>query len=128
MKDERESGLRAVLNYGHTIGHAVETETGYSKYMHGEAVAIGMCLAARLSAAMGIMESAHADRIKSVVSAYGLPSELPKDLNGDKLISLMCMDKKAIAGEIKFILPKNIGNAVIRRGIDLEVLKRTMGR
>src|SRR5208282_2892632 len=126
-KDERESGLRAILNYGHTIGHAVETETGYSKYLHGEAVAMGMCLAARLSEALGLMESACAERIKSVVSAYGLPSELPKDRDSDKLISLISMDKKATAGEIKFILPKNIGNVVIHSGVDLKILKRVMG-
>jgi len=126
-KDERESGLRAILNFGHTVGHALETETGYSKYLHGEAVAIGMCLAARLSEALGIMESACVDRIKSVVSAYGLPSELPKDVNGDKLISLVSMDKKATAGEMKFILPKNIGNVVIHKGVDLQILKRIVG-
>ena len=122
-KDERESGFRAILNYGHTIGHAVETETGYSKYLHGEAVAMGMCLAARLSEVLGLMESACAERIKSVVSAYGLPSELPKDMNGDKLISLISMDKKATAGEMKFILPKDIGNVVIHKGVDLKILK-----
>jgi len=124
--DERESGIRAVLNYGHTIGHAVETETGYSKYLHGEAVAIGMCLAARLSVAMGMMKSAHADRIISVVKAYGLPSELPKEINGDKLISLISIDKKAIAGEIKFILPKNIGDVAIHKGIDMKILKKVL--
>jgi 3-dehydroquinate synthase len=125
-KDERESGLRAILNYGHTIGHAVETETGYSKYMHGEAVAMGMCMAARLSVALGIMESSQAERIKSVVSAYGLPTGLPKDLNGDKLIPLIYRDKKTVAGEMKFILPRNIGNVVIHKGMDMEILKRIM--
>src|SRR5208282_853749 len=123
-KDERESGLRAILNYGHTIGHAVETETGYSKYLHGEAVAIGMCLAARLSEALGMMESACVERIKSVVRAYGLPSALPKNMNGDKLLSLISRDKKATAGEIKFILPRDIGNVVIHKGVDLNILKR----
>jgi 3-dehydroquinate synthase len=126
-KDERESGLRAILNYGHTIGHAVETETGYSKYLHGEAVAMGMCLAARLSEALGMMDSACVDRIKSVVSAYGLPAELPKDVNGDKLVSLISMDKKATAGEIKFVLPKDIGNVVIHKGIDVKILKGIVG-
>ncbi len=125
-KDEREAGLRAVLNYGHTIGHAVETETGYSKYLHGEAVAMGMCLAARLSAELGIMEASHADRIKSVVCAYGLPAELPKDVNGDKLLSLISMDKKAVAGEMRFILPKAIGSVVIHKGVDAVTLKRIM--
>jgi 3-dehydroquinate synthase len=123
-KDERESGLRAILNFGHTIGHAVETETGYSKYLHGEAVAMGMCLAARLSEALGMLESACVDRIKSVVSAYGLPAELPKGVNGDKLISLILMDKKATAGEVKFVLPKDIGNVVIHKGVDLKILRR----
>lgn len=125
-KDERESGLRAVLNFGHTIGHAVEAETGYSKYLHGEAVAIGMCLAARLSAELGIMEGSHADRIKSVVGSYGLPVELPKDVDGDKLVSLMSLDKKALAGEMRFILPKGIGSVVIHKGVDVKTLQRIM--
>jgi 3-dehydroquinate synthase len=125
-KDERESGLRAILNFGHTIGHAVEAESGYSKYMHGEAVAMGMCVAARLSEALGIMDSAHADRIKSVVSAYGLPHELPKNLNVAKLISYISMDKKAVAGEMKFILPRHIGSVIIQKGVDMATLKRIL--
>ena len=122
-QDERELGLRAILNYGHTVGHAVETETGYSKYMHGEAIAMGMCVAARLSEALGIMEKSHVDRIKSLVGAYGLPSELPKDVNGDKLVSLMSLDKKAVAGEMKFILPRTIGSVVIHKGMDMKTLR-----
>lgn len=125
-KDERESGLRAILNFGHTIGHAVETESGYSKYMHGEAVAMGMCAAARLSEALGIMEKAHADRIKSVVRAYGLPHELPKNINIDKLLSFISMDKKTVAGEMKFILPRSIGSVIIQKGVDMPTLKRTL--
>ncbi len=125
-KDERESGLRAILNFGHTIGHAVETETGYSKYLHGEAVAMGMCLAARLSEALGLITTACVERITSVVNAYGLPAALPKDMNGDKLISLISMDKKATAGEMKFILPKEIGDVVIHKGVDLKILQRIL--
>lgn len=125
-RDERESGLRAILNFGHTVGHAVETESGYSKYMHGEAVAMGMCAAARLSEALGVMAGSHAGRIESVVKAYGLPYELPKDMNADKLISLMSMDKKAVAGDIKFILPKSIGSVIIQKGVDMAALKRIL--
>jgi 3-dehydroquinate synthase len=122
-KDERESGLRAILNYGHTIGHAIEAGTGYSEYLHGEAVAIGMCAAARLSSEMGMMEGIQSERIKSVVSSYGLPCDMPKDISGDKLISLISMDKKAVAGEIKFVLPRAIGSVEIKKGIDMKILR-----
>ena len=83
-----------------------------------------MCVAARLSGEMGIMENAQVERIISLVGAYGLPSELPEDVNSDKLISLISMDKKAVAGEAKFVLPTTIGNVVIHKGVDVKTLKR----
>ncbi len=125
-KDEREAGLRAILNYGHTIGHAIETETGYSRFLHGEAVAIGMHLAARLSEVMGLMDKGKVLRIQSLIEAYGLPSELPSGLNIDRLVSHMRMDKKAIAGGIKFVLPLGIGEVKIQKGIREEDIKRAI--
>ncbi|MBI3591896.1 MAG: 3-dehydroquinate synthase, partial [Nitrospirae bacterium] len=127
-KDERESGLRAILNYGHTIGHAIETETGYSRYLHGEAVAIGMHLAAKLSEEMGLMESGQVSRVKSVIDGYGLPSELPKGLNSDKLISHMELDKKSVEGEMKFILPEKIGKVTIQKGIEANTIKKVLAQ
>ncbi|MCL0040518.1 3-dehydroquinate synthase [Thermodesulfovibrionales bacterium] len=125
-KDEMESGLRAILNYGHTIGHAIETETGYLRYLHGEAIGIGMHLEARFSELMGFIDSNQASRIKAIIDAYGLPSELPKEINVDKLISHMKLDKKVVAGEMKFILPEKIGMVRIQRNISIEDLTRIL--
>ncbi len=127
-RDERESGLRAILNYGHTIGHAIETETGYSRFLHGEAVAVGMHLAARLSEAMGIMGSEKVLRIQSLIKAYGLPYELPSGLDIDRLVSHMRMDKKAVASEMKFVLPEEIGTVRIQRGVREADIKRAIAQ
>lgn len=125
-RDEREAGLRAILNYGHTIGHAIETETGYSRFLHGEAVAMGMNLEALLSEIMGFLNKKDALKIKAVIDSYGLPSELPADLNADKLISHMKLDKKVEAGEMKFILPEKIGKVKIQKGIDIEAIRKAI--
>jgi 3-dehydroquinate synthase len=127
-KDEREAGLRAILNYGHTIGHAIETETGYRRYLHGEAIAIGMHLEARLSHLMGLADSKQALMIKEVIDSYSLPSELPEGLNADKLISHMKLDKKVEAGEMKFILIEKIGKATIQKGVGIEDIREAIGK
>jgi len=100
-RDERESGLRAILNFGHTIGHAVETVTGYTRYLHGEAVAMGMAIEARL----GTISTEDASRIKGLIDAYGLPSELPDDIDIPSVMGAMEVDKKALGGELRFVLP-----------------------
>ncbi len=125
-KDERESGLRAVLNYGHTIGHALETVTGYKNYLHGEAVAIGMHIEAKLSNMLGFITSVHVKRIKSLLVAYGLPAEMPDGLDSAAVISAMQIDKKAVAGEMKFILPEKIGSVKIHKGIPQEILEKSI--
>ncbi|HAM52819.1 MAG TPA: 3-dehydroquinate synthase [Nitrospiraceae bacterium] len=112
-KDEREGGLRAILNYGHTFGHAIETATGYRTYLHGEAVAVGMCLEARLSLSLGIMGEEEVERIHSLINAYGLPTKIPSDIDRDQVLSAMQLDKKTIAGELKFVLPEKIGSVEI---------------
>ncbi|MCL4458101.1 MAG: 3-dehydroquinate synthase [Nitrospirae bacterium] len=127
-KDERESGLRAILNYGHTVGHAVETETGYSKFLHGEAVAIGMHIEARLSEIMGFIDKKQVSEIKALIDAYGLPSELPAGMNADNLISHMRLDKKTEAGEMKFILPEKIGKVRIQKGINIEDITKALSK
>ncbi len=116
-KDERESGLRAILNYGHTIGHALETATGYTRYLHGEAVAIGMHLEAKLSQLLKGIDDGQVFRIKALIDSYGLPSEIPGDINRDDILSSMQLDKKAVAGKLKFILPERIGAVRIRKDI-----------
>jgi 3-dehydroquinate synthase len=122
-KDERESGLRAILNYGHTIGHAIETVTGYKRYLHGEAVAIGMCHEARLSSMLKFIDSNKVLRIKSLIDSYGLPSEMPVDIDIHNILSSIQLDKKAVAGELKFILPEKIGKVRIHKGVAARVIR-----
>lgn len=116
-KDERESGLRAILNYGHTIGHAIETATEYKRYLHGEAVAIGMCIEARLSQMLDFVDRDQVFRIKGIIDSYGLPSEMPADIDMNSILSSIKLDKKAVAGELKFILPEKIGRVRIQKGV-----------
>lgn len=113
-KDERESGLRAILNYGHTIGHAAEAVTGYTQYLHGEAVAVGMAIEARLASLSGLLDMATAARIITLIKAYGLPAEMSSGIDCDKILLSMQLDKKAVEGRLKFILPEKIGSVVIR--------------
>lgn len=122
-EDEKESGLRAILNYGHTIGHAIETETDYRQFLHGEAIAIGMCIEARLSEALGLLDKEEILRIKLIIDSFGLPSELPKDIKIGKLIKHIKLDKKMDAGQIKFILPLRIGKVIIKKGNIEEIEK-----
>lgn len=116
-KDERESGLRAILNYGHTIGHAIETVTKYRRFLHGEAVAIGMHLEALLAGKLGLISGDQAARIKNLIESYGLSSEKPPDMKMQSIILSMQLDKKAVAGELKFVLPTKIGAVEICRGV-----------
>lgn len=124
-KDEREAGLRAILNFGHTIGHAIETVTEYKRFLHGEAVAIGMHLEARLSEMMNFINKTDVLRIKALIDSYGLQSEMPSGIDVNALMSSMQLDKKAIAGELRFILPEKIGKVRIHKGIDTETIKET---
>jgi 3-dehydroquinate synthase len=125
-RDERESGLRAILNYGHTIGHAIETAGGYGKHLHGEAVAIGMCLEARLAVAKGLIGAKESGRIESLVRSYGLPFELPADIDSTVLFPFMELDKKTVGGELRFVLPEGIGRVRIQGGIAREEVERIM--
>jgi len=123
-RDERESGLRAILNYGHTVGHAVETVTGYTGYLHGEAVAIGMHHEAMLAAYIGIMEAAEAGRVREMVDFYGLPTSLPEAVAARDLLAAMTLDKKAVAGQFHFILPEKIGSVRINEPVaEEDILK-----
>jgi 3-dehydroquinate synthase len=122
-KDERESGLRSILNFGHTIGHALETATGYREYLHGEAVAIGMCLEARLSSMLSFIDNNKVLRIKALIDSYSLPSEIPSDMDIKHILSSMELDKKAVAGELRFILPEKIGKVRIHKGVPEKTIK-----
>ncbi len=114
MADEREAGQRALLNFGHTFGHALETVTGYAQYRHGEAVAIGMVLAARLSELLGMTETGTADRLQALLDRIGLPTRLPDDIKRSALLKRMRLDKKNRADQIRLILLESLGQAVVR--------------
>ncbi len=111
-RDERESNYRMILNFGHTIGHAVEALTDYARFKHGEAVAVGMVYAARLSCQLGRCSQKVVERIQSLVEQYGLPSHLP-DFSADEYIQTMYRDKKAHDRNIRFILVNDIGTVEI---------------
>ena len=111
-QDEREGGLRAILNFGHTFGHAIEAGLGYGEWLHGEAVGCGMVMAADLSQRMGYIDAATAARVKALVAAAGLPVAAP-DLGTARWLELMEVDKKNEGGAIKFILLKPLGSPLI---------------
>lgn len=125
-KDEREGGLRAILNYGHTVGHAIETETGYKQFLHGEAIAMGMVSAARLAQRLKMLDKAAVARIRQLIAAYGLPVAIPAELDAERLCGHMKIDKKAESGKVTFILPERIGGVRIVKDIDLSAVKRVL--
>jgi 3-dehydroquinate synthase len=112
-RDERESGLRAILNFGHTFGHAIEAGLGYGAWLHGEAVACGMVMAADLSCRLGLVESGYAQRLRRLVERAGLPVRAPA-LGADRYLELMRLDKKAEAGAIRFVVLEAPGRAAVR--------------
>ncbi len=119
--DERElaqEGGRALLNLGHTFGHAIEQVTGYGGYLHGEAVAVGLCAAARLSAKIGMIGAGDAARVETVVAAHGLPTRLSEPLPLADLVDAMARDKKVRAGGVRFVVLKRLGEAATQSGID----------
>jgi shikimate kinase/3-dehydroquinate synthase len=111
-QDEREGGLRAILNFGHTFGHAIEAGLGYGKWLHGEAVGCGMVMAADLSCRLGYLDQAEKQRVVALVQAAGLPTIAP-DLGIERWLELMQVDKKNEGGQIKFILLKPLGTPII---------------
>jgi len=122
-QDEKESSMRAILNYGHTIGHAIETETGYSTYKHGEAIAIGMVYEAKIANKLGLLSSKDLQRITELIRSYKLPYKIPQDLSKDRLIKHMTIDKKSESGEITIITPLNIGSVSITKSLKIDYIK-----
>jgi 3-dehydroquinate synthase len=112
-RDEREQGERALLNFGHSFGHALETATGYQRWLHGEAVAIGMVLAARLSAQLGRAPPGDGERLSALLQAFGLPVALPRELDADALLGPMRLDKKSRDGRLHLVLWRGIGRAEV---------------
>lgn len=120
-EDERESGLRAILNFGHTFGHAIETGMGYGVWLHGEGVAAGMVMAAELSHRLGMVDAAFVERLKALIQRAGLPIKGPvldAADNAGRYLELMRIDKKSEAGEIRFVLIDGPGKAVVRPAPD----------
>lgn len=111
--DERESGLRAILNLGHTFAHAIEAGLGYGQWLHGEAVGCGLVMAAALSERTLGLPASEVQQVKAVVNAIGCPTEAPRLLGPEQWMSLMRSDKKAQAGEIKFVLMPAVGQAIV---------------
>jgi 3-dehydroquinate synthetase len=107
-RDEREEGLRKVLNFGHTIGHAVELVSGYL-LLHGEAIAIGMALESELAERIGLARAGTAAAIKKGLQAAGLPTSLPPEVDGDEVMEAMQSDKKVRSGKTMFALPLRVG-------------------
>jgi len=124
--DERESGQRALLNLGHTFGHAIETGMGYGAWLHGEAVASGMVMAARLSNKLGWITEADVDRVINLIERANLPVKAPQEMTEDNFIELMSLDKKVSDGVLKLVLYKSIGKAIISRDYTDALLRETI--
>jgi 3-dehydroquinate synthase len=125
--DEREGGLRAILNYGHTLGHAVETLSGYGTYLHGEAVGLGMLAAGEISLAMGLWQHGDQQRQRAVIAAAGLPLAWPT-LNPQAVLACLQGDKKVRHGKVRFVLPTAIGAVEIRDDVEPEVILLALER
>ncbi len=124
-QDEKEAGIRAVLNYGHTFGHVVENETKYSKYLHGEAVAIGMVMANALAIELGLFSRDEADEVKSLLVKSSLPIDyIIQDV--DEFYEHFFLDKKSARGSIKFILPNGMGEFKMVKDIDEAIVKKVL--
>jgi len=119
-QDERETGLRAILNFGHTFGHAIEAGLGYGQWLHGEAVGCGMVLAAHLSQRLGGIDAAFVQRLTTLIRQAGLPTVAPA-LGADRYLELMRVDKKSEAGEIRFVVIDRPGSAIVRSAPDAVV-------
>lgn len=125
-QDERESGLRAILNFGHTFGHAIEAGLGYGEWLHGEAVGCGMIMAAALSAEVCGLAPEHVQLIKALVAAIGCPTQ-PPQWDADKWIDLMGLDKKAEGGQLRFVLLPKLGKSVVQ-AVDVTTVKKVLAQ
>ncbi len=125
-QDERESGIRAILNLGHTFGHAIETKMGYGNWLHGEAVAAGMVMAADLSLRHGWIKQEVKKRTVALLGKCSLPVMAPRNMSTGDYMDIMSIDKKAVNGTIKFVLLKALGEAIVTSNYNPELLKLTL--
>ncbi len=124
-KDEREHNLRAILNFGHTFGHAIEAATAYETYLHGEAVALGMVIAADLSHRLGLIDGAIRERVRAALAKAGLPTEAPR-IGAARMLELMHMDKKVHAGAMRLVLLEKLGRAIVTSDYPQAALDATL--
>ncbi len=124
--DELEAGQRALLNLGHTFGHAIETGVGYGGWLHGEAVGAGICMAARLSQRLGWLSAEQLARVEALVEAAGLPTRPPAELGRDRFFELMAVDKKVMDGRIRLVLMRGIGGCVVTSEFPEKELEATL--
>jgi 3-dehydroquinate synthase len=124
--DEREADLRRILNFGHTIGHAVEAASGFA-LAHGAAVGLGMVAACRLAAGQGIFPHEQAEAVRRLIADYGLPTEIPPGFSPSQLKSFLKTDKKSVGGRPFFVLPTEIGKVVITDAVSEELIDRVLG-
>jgi 3-dehydroquinate synthetase len=124
-KDEREHKLRAILNFGHTFGHAIEAATAYETYLHGEAVGLGMLIAANLSQRLGLIDGALKDRVREILGKAGLPTEAPR-VGAAKVQELIQMDKKVLAGTLRLVLLEKLGRAIVTGDYPQSALDATL--
>jgi len=125
-QDEKENDLRAILNYGHTIGHAIETVTHYKRYRHGEAVAVGMLYATKIAMELGLADRSVFDRQLSLIKNLGV--SIQTGLKSEALIKALYTDKKTISGKLRFVLPIKIGEVIISDKVNEEILYRVLDK
>ena len=126
-QDEREGGVRAILNYGHTFGHAIENLSGYGAWLHGEAVAVGMVMAARFSERLNLLAQGQAERLAELLAHFQLPVSLQSNsVNQQAMLAAMGMDKKAVDGQMRFVVTDGFGNAFVIDDFDPQLLQATL--
>ncbi len=124
--DEKERGKRALLNFGHTFGHAIETATGYGRWLHGEAVAVGMAMATDLSHRIGNISESDMQRSIALITSANLPVQPPQDMSVEQFIELMSRDKKALDGNIRLVLLTSLGSAILSDNYSKSALDQTL--
>lgn len=125
-QDEREGGIRAILNLGHTFGHAIETDQGYGTWLHGEAVGAGTQMAADLSHRIGWLSQSDLDRVRAILKAAHLPTEPPANMTPQRFLELMSVDKKVLDGRIRLVLLKRLGEATVTDSFESRLLQATL--
>ncbi|MYM60665.1 3-dehydroquinate synthase [Vibrio sp. OCN044] len=125
-KDEKESGIRALLNLGHTFGHAIEAELGYGKWLHGEAVSSGTLMAAKTAELQGLITPQQVERILSILKKAQLPVHTPDTMTFDDFMKHMMRDKKVLSGELRLVLPTGIGSAEVVKGVPESIIRQAI--